>query len=73
LPNGDIITSQSFINANRFRGYNSEVTAALKRPAAAIPDIQRVTSEFAMLRSNLNWIHRMADSAKLDVKFGVLT
>ena len=72
LPNGDIITSQSFINANRFRGYNSEVTAAPSGPQPQyLSDIQRVTSEFAMLRSNLNWIHRMADSAKLDVKFGV--
>ena len=72
LENGDTITTQSFINANRFSGHNKEVTAtSVGLPPSYQSDMQTVNSDFAMLRTNLNWIHKLADSAKLDVKFGL--
>ena len=72
LENGDTVTTQSFINANRFSGYNKELsTTALGALPVYVSDFQRIQSDFTMLRTNLNWIHKLADSAKLDVKLGV--
>ncbi|WP_162041910.1 TonB-dependent siderophore receptor [Undibacterium sp. YM2] len=83
FENGDTLTTQSFVNANRFDGYSSDVRTAtvigiLPKPLEekdVLPmyasDFQKIHSDFAMLRTNLNWIHKLADSAKLDVKLGV--
>ncbi|CAN5859198.1 catecholate siderophore receptor CirA [soil metagenome] len=72
LANGDTITTQSFVNANRFSGNSTENSQTLM---GALPlfvtDSTQIQSQFAMIRSNLNWIHKLADSAKLDVKIGV--
>lgn len=83
FENGDTLTTQSFVNANRFDGYSSDVrspevigiiTPPLKEkdvlPIYA-SDFQKIRSDFSMLRTNLNWIHKLEDSAKLDVKLGV--
>ncbi len=85
FENGDTLTTQSFVNASRFDGHFSEarsfaivgeVPAELKghedslRPIYA-SDLQKVHSDFSMLRTNLNWVHKLADSAKLDVKLGL--
>lgn len=81
LENGDTLTTQSFVNASRFDGYSSDVRTPafgtvsddlknILRPTYA-SDFQKINSDFAMLRTNLNWIHKLADSAKLDVKLGV--
>lgn len=82
LENGDTITTQSFVNGNRFSGYNREFsTTTLVNPPPNgseqinqllyASDLIKIQSRFAMLRSNLNWIHKLADSAKLDLKAGV--
>jgi hypothetical protein len=72
LANGDTLTSQSFVNASRFAGYTSEVSQPLlEKLPTYFSDLQRIESDFAMIRSDLNWIHKLADSAKLEVKFGV--
>ncbi|MFZ6710928.1 TonB-dependent receptor plug domain-containing protein [Undibacterium sp. TC9W] len=85
FENGDTLTTQSFVNASRFDGHFSEVrTPAI---VGALPqeligredslkpiyasDLQNVHTDFSMLRTNLNWIHKLADSAKLDVKLGL--
>lgn len=72
LENGDTFTSQSFVNANRFVGTTSEVE---KITLGSLPpysfDNQNLKSQSVNARSNLNWVHKLADSAKLDVKFGV--
>lgn len=81
FENGDTLTTQSFVNASRFDGYSSNVRTPefgavpddLKdrlRPIYA-SDFQKIHSDFSMLRSNLNWIRKLADSAKLDLKLGV--
>jgi len=72
FENGDTLTTQSFVNANRFDGYSSEnAQTYLGVLPTYISDLQKIRSDFEMVRSNLNWIHKLADSAKLDVKFGV--
>ena len=71
LENGDTVTTQSFVNANRFAGHFSEVNTTIVGPLPPyVTDMQNVQSDFSMLRTNLNWIHKLADSAKLDVKLG---
>lgn len=72
LQNGDTITTQSFINASRFSGNFSENSQTAMGPLPTyVSDLQRVQSDFAMIRTNLNWIHKLADSAKLDIKLGL--
>ena len=75
FENGDTLTTQSFVNANRFDGYSSDVRTNDPQFNAVLPtyssDLQKIHSDFSMLRTNLNWIHKLADSAKLDVKLGV--
>ena len=72
LENGDTVTSQSFVNGNRFSGFNQQATVtSLGTAPLYVSDMSQIESEFAMIRSNLNWIHKLADSAKLDMKLGV--
>lgn len=72
FANGDTLTTQNFINYNKSDGQNYETT---QTSFGMLPNYSSNTqdfkSDFLMLRSNLNWVHKMADSAKLDVKFGL--
>lgn len=68
LENGDTVTSQSFVNANRFSGFNQQLSAG--DLPLYVSDLTQIDSQFSMIRSNLNWVHKLADSAKLDVKIG---
>ncbi|MBC3919682.1 TonB-dependent receptor [Undibacterium sp. CY18W] len=68
LENGDTVTTQSFINANRFVGNNRDSSTGT--PSTYASDNQQIQSDATMLRTNLNWIHKLADSAKLDFKLG---
>ncbi len=71
LQNGDTITSQSFVNGSRFSGFNTENTnTQLGKAPLYASSLTDIDSNSAMLRSNLNWIHKLADSAKLDFKLG---
>jgi outer membrane receptor protein involved in Fe transport len=69
-PN-DIITSQSFVNVNRFRGDTDErvntLQGALPRYSATSVDID---SDVALLRTDLTWTRKLAAGAKLEVKGG---
>ena len=72
LGPGDVITSQNFININRFTGVNSEREHALvgapSRFSGTNVDIE---SNSALLRSDLSWTRKLSQGAKLDVKAGV--
>lgn len=72
FANGDTLTTQNFINYNKSDGQNYETS---QTSLGALPnyssDAQDYKSDFLMVRSNLNWVHKMADSAKLDVKLGL--
>ena len=74
LANGDTLTSQSFFNMHRFSGFNQSTTtsapAPLRQPLYA-SDFSDVVSDAVMVRSNLNWTRKLADSAKLDVRMGI--
>lgn len=71
LENGDTLTTQSFVNASRYAGHFSEINTTYLGPQPVyVSDLQRVQSDFTMLRTNLNWIHKLADSAKIDMKVG---
>lgn len=69
LENGDTLTSQSFVNSARFRNHNRDVNTTSLGPAAPYPVLDSaVRSDNDVLRTELNWVHKMADGAKLDVK-----
>lgn len=71
LGNGDILTSQSFVNANRFNSRNvSDTTTLIGERPLFLTENSKNISESTSLRSNLTWAHKLADSAKLDMRFG---
>ncbi|MBY0574421.1 MAG: TonB-dependent receptor [Undibacterium sp.] len=72
---GDILTSQSFINANRFSGHNTVGTTVdladpLDKSTLFLNEKNSNSSDSSSIRSNLTYVKRLADSAKLDVRFG---
>lgn len=71
LGNGDIVTSQSFVNVNRFTNHNIKSTDASVGTAPIYSkEISDNKSDSSSLRSNLTYVHKLADSAKLDARFG---
>jgi outer membrane receptor protein involved in Fe transport len=73
LENGDTLTSQSFLNSARFRNHNQDATTTSLGPAAPYPLLDSaVRSDNDVLRTELNWVHKMADGAKLDVKASLI-
>ena len=72
LDGGDTLTSQSFFNLNQFAGNSHRrITTDLGAP----PDYDRVDSTFSnhngFGRTDLNWVHKLAEGAKLDLKAAV--
>ena len=73
LDNGDTLTSQSFVNSARFRNHNQDVHTASLGPATPYPVLDSaVRSDNDVVRTELNWVHKMADGAKLDVKASLI-
>ena len=71
LGNGETITSQSFVNFNRFDGNNTSRTkTALGMPPTYSGVDQTVHSGFNMVRSDLNWTRKIGTGGKLDMKLG---
>ncbi|HEU4371844.1 MAG TPA: TonB-dependent receptor, partial [Telluria sp.] len=72
LGPGDVITSQNFVNINRFTGVNSErehtLVGAPSRFSGTDVDIE---SNSALFRSDLSWTRKLSEGAKLDTKAGV--
>lgn len=72
LGPGDVITSQSFININRFTGDNSESVHTL---VGSLPPYSGtrvlIESNSELVRSDLSWARKLAQGAKLDAKAGV--
>lgn len=72
LGPGDVITSQSFVNINRFKGDNSERVYTLLGAAPQYSGTRvEIDSKSALLRSDLSWTRKLAQGAKLDMKAGV--
>ena len=69
LANGDTVTSQTFVNVARFRNQNRETTVTRQGAPAPYPLADSSTrSDNDVVRTELNWVHKMADGARLDVK-----
>jgi outer membrane receptor protein involved in Fe transport len=72
LGPGDVITSQSFININRFNGDNTERVRTLLGAAPQYSGTNvLIESNSDLLRSDLSWTRKLAQGAKLDMKAGV--
>ncbi|HTD05027.1 TonB-dependent receptor [Undibacterium sp.] len=71
LPNGDNLTSQSFVNHNESEGNTQENVLSSKEDAPLYSsNSQLFKSRSNMFRTDINWIHKLNEGAKLDVKFG---
>jgi outer membrane receptor for ferrienterochelin and colicins len=68
---GDVITSQSFINVNHFTNQNTERIATVfgKVPPYSATNVD-VDAHLQQARTDLSWVHPLADGAKLDMKLG---
>lgn len=71
LENGDVLTSQSFVHLNRsnMEGQSTTTTLIGDKPLF-LNERSHNTSESSSIRTNLNYVHKLADSAKLDARFG---
>jgi outer membrane receptor protein involved in Fe transport len=69
LRNGDTLTSQTFVNINRFQNdVHTLVDTQLGRPPA-YPDLdQTMSNDSKTAREELSWIHKFGSGAKLDAK-----
>ena len=73
LGNGDTLTSQSFVNSARFRNHNREITGTSLGAAPFYPQLNSsIRSDNDVVRTEINWVHKMADGAKLDVKASLI-
>ena len=71
LADGDTLTSQSFIYAGNSRGASRTVVATVLGSAPLYPQQQQQRSGHnAYARSDLNWVHKLAAGAKLELKIG---
>lgn len=71
LANGDTLTWQSFVNLNRGDGRNNFAYEVSSGPALPYQNSQsRSAYQNDFLRTDLNWIHKLAGNAKLDWKVG---
>ncbi len=71
LPNGDNLISQNFISHSDSHGNTSETILSSKEdaPLYAVNNAM-YQSRFNMFRTDVNWIHKLEEGAKLDMKFG---
>ena len=72
LANGDTITMQGYANASKGNFADHEVTTTVAGSAPAFPLIDggaTFHNEFG--RVDLNWVHKLENGAKLDLKLGV--
>ncbi|MRW88750.1 TonB-dependent receptor plug domain-containing protein [Duganella sp. FT80W] len=72
LDGGDTLTSQSFFNFNRFASSSHSRTDTA---FGAGPDYDRIDSTYSnhngFGRTDLNWVHKLEEGAKLDLKAAV--
>jgi outer membrane receptor protein involved in Fe transport len=71
LDGGDTLSSESVVNVNRMAiGVHAPTTTVFgAMPPYPEEDIG-MTGHRAFLRTSVDWIHKLADGAKLDVKLG---
>lgn len=73
FKNGDTLTSQTFINIGRFERDVDAVTTTTLGVPTRYPYINwAMTNENRFLREDLNWVRKLGDGAKLDLKLGAV-
>jgi outer membrane receptor for ferrienterochelin and colicin len=71
LDGGDTLTWQSFINLNRMTGDNrSDTTTPVGAPPLVPSQVNPLHNKNTYLRTDLNWVHKLASGSKLDIKVG---
>ncbi|MBI3283609.1 MAG: TonB-dependent receptor [Burkholderiales bacterium] len=72
LGENDTITNQNFINYYHLMGSQPQATKTIYGISTGFSkSIIGIDVDAAMLRSNINWVRKLADSAKLETKFGI--
>ena len=70
---GDTLTSQTFLNVNRFQ---RDAQTRIQTPIGLAPDYPNIDSALGndntFFRTDLNWVHKLAGGGKLDAKLGGL-
>ncbi len=71
LPNGDTLTWQNFVNANRSRGDGDRRFVTILGSDNLYPiSLTHNANDSTLARSDLNWVKKLAEGAKLDLKLG---
>ncbi|MES2322873.1 MAG: TonB-dependent receptor [Pseudomonadota bacterium] len=74
FDNGDTLTSQSFINFGRFARDSVSNVETIQGGAPFYPYVDwSVANENLFFRTDLNWVKKLGDGAKLDLKVGAVT
>lgn len=69
LPGGDTLTSQTVLNLNHMtRDGQADWTVLLGPMPPYLVDKTQSSNSLDFFRTNLNWVHKYADGAKLDIK-----
>lgn len=72
LGQDNVLTSQTFINAHRFKNRVSTLTTTLIGPPPPYPELfNDFEADNQYLRSDLSWARKFESGAKLDLKVGV--
>jgi outer membrane receptor for ferrienterochelin and colicins len=72
LENGDTLTSQSFLNLNRYSGASESQAVTVLGARPLYPNIDAGSvSRSESARSDLTWVHQLQRGAQLDLKFGL--
>lgn len=72
LGQDNTLTSQTFVNAHRFRNRVSQPTTTLIGPPPPYPNLlNNFEARNSFVRSDLSWARKFASGAKLDLKVGV--
>ncbi|HZX28261.1 MAG TPA: TonB-dependent receptor, partial [Telluria sp.] len=72
LGGGDTLTSQTFFSLNRVHPDTHTDWTSTIGPLPQYPhDVTRIANDVTVLRSDLNWVRRIGEAGKLDLKIGV--
>ena len=74
LSGGDTLTWQSFANFSRSHNNGDRRIIAIQGTDVTYPtSLTRNESDNTLARTDLNWVHKLAEGAKLDLKVGLNT
>ncbi|WP_020653233.1 TonB-dependent receptor plug domain-containing protein [Massilia niastensis] len=72
LDDGATLSSQTFLNVNRFRNRTRVLVTTLLGAEAPVPEwLSTLRADGATLRSDLTWARELASGAKMEAKIGL--